>query len=143
MKSILVAFFCLIGIIAGEHSNEEQPLVNAPIGQIRGSILTSRLGRDIYSFRGVRYGEPPTGHQRFQVRILYSNAFFTFLRYLKIPVLFLRNISRKVVVGGNNETDTKDAYQRRTTATVRSYSRRTVTRFSVPVISALAPFMRS
>ncbi|XP_076682059.1 esterase E4 [Andrena cerasifolii] len=66
MKSILVAFVCLIGIIAGEHSNEELPLVNAPIGQIRGSILTSRLGRDIYSFRGVRYGEPPTGHQRFQ-----------------------------------------------------------------------------
>ncbi|XP_076180089.1 esterase E4-like [Ptiloglossa arizonensis] len=66
MKIVLILFSCIVGIIATHHSPEEQPLVTAPIGQIRGSIFTSRLGRTIYSFRGVRYGESPTGHQRFQ-----------------------------------------------------------------------------
>lgn len=28
--------------------------------------MTSRLGKKIYSFRAIRYGKPPTGHQRFQ-----------------------------------------------------------------------------
>ncbi|XP_017883229.1 esterase FE4-like [Ceratina calcarata] len=59
----LVASVCFV---AAEKTSDDQPLVAAPIGKIRGSILTSRLGRKIYSFRGVRYGEPPTGHQRFQ-----------------------------------------------------------------------------
>ncbi|XP_076231278.1 uncharacterized protein LOC143177296 [Calliopsis andreniformis] len=66
MKNILIIFFCVICAVASQNATDEQPLVTAPIGKIRGSILTSRLGKKIYSFRGVRYGEPPTGHQRFQ-----------------------------------------------------------------------------
>ncbi|XP_012344184.1 esterase E4-like [Apis florea] len=43
------------------------PEATPPIGKIRGSILTSRLGKKIYSFRGVRYAEPPTERRRFQI----------------------------------------------------------------------------
>ncbi|XP_043523874.1 esterase E4-like isoform X1 [Frieseomelitta varia] len=66
MKSTLIIFFCISGLAIAQQSTEEQPLVTAPIGKIRGSIFTSRLGRKIYSFRGIRYGEPPIGEQRFQ-----------------------------------------------------------------------------
>ncbi|KZC07956.1 PREDICTED: esterase E4-like [Dufourea novaeangliae] len=66
MKIVLVVFSCVVGIIASPNCPSDQPLVNAPIGPIRGSIIPSRQGRKIYSFRGVRYGESPTGHQRFQ-----------------------------------------------------------------------------
>ncbi|KOX76875.1 Esterase FE4 [Melipona quadrifasciata] len=66
MKGILIIFFCMSGLAIAQQTTEEQPLVTAPIGKIRGSILTSRLGRKIYSFRGIRYGEPPIGEQRFQ-----------------------------------------------------------------------------
>ncbi|EZA54385.1 esterase E4 [Ooceraea biroi] len=62
-------FAILLGVVAilADHPAGEQCEVAAPIGRIRGSTLTSRLGKKIYSFRGVRYAEPPTGQQRFQV----------------------------------------------------------------------------
>ncbi|CAL7939260.1 unnamed protein product [Xylocopa violacea] len=66
MKSIPILFLCVISFVAAQKPATEKPLVAAPIGKIRGSILVSRLGKKIYSFRGIRYGEPPTGHQRFQ-----------------------------------------------------------------------------
>lgn len=66
-------FIVLLSVVltfaSGDPVVDEQPEVTAPIGRIRGSISTSRLGRRIYSFRGVRYAEPPTGQQRFQVAI--------------------------------------------------------------------------
>ena len=66
MRGIPVFLLCIAGLALAQQSTAEQPLVTAPIGKIRGSILTSRLGREIYSFRGIRYGEPPVGSQRFQ-----------------------------------------------------------------------------
>lgn len=61
-----ILILCIVGAALCE-CLIEQPLVEAPIGKIRGSIIVSRHGRKIYSFRGVRYGEPPVGKQRFQV----------------------------------------------------------------------------
>ncbi|KAK2575832.1 hypothetical protein KPH14_007207 [Odynerus spinipes] len=49
--------------------DSDNPIVEAPIGKIRGSIFTSRLGREIYSFRSVRYAEPPVGERRFKVAV--------------------------------------------------------------------------
>ncbi|XP_043250756.1 esterase E4-like [Colletes gigas] len=66
MKIVLLVLACVAGTIATENSVEKQLLVAAPTGKIRGSVMTSRLGRTIYSFRGVRYAEAPTGHRRFQ-----------------------------------------------------------------------------
>ncbi|XP_043496969.1 esterase E4-like [Polistes fuscatus] len=60
----------LCGLFVFTIANEltsENPIVQAPIGKIRGSILMSRLGKKIYSFRGVRYAEPPVGENRFKV----------------------------------------------------------------------------
>lgn len=65
-KMKLLFLFYIIGIGNVLYCTAHPEAV-APIGKIRGSILTSRLGKEIYSFRGVRYAEPPTGERRFQV----------------------------------------------------------------------------
>ncbi|XP_066595962.1 esterase FE4-like [Prorops nasuta] len=59
----------LLLVLGSVFAEEEKPELYAPIGKIRGSVIKSRLGRDIYAFRGVRYAEPPTGVQRFQAPI--------------------------------------------------------------------------
>ncbi|XP_015597183.1 esterase E4 [Cephus cinctus] len=66
-------FLTFLGVaivaMAGNVKGDEDPEVTAPIGKIRGSHMTSRLGKKIYAFRGVRYAEPPVGQQRFQQAI--------------------------------------------------------------------------
>ncbi|KAJ8983994.1 hypothetical protein NQ317_008699 [Molorchus minor] len=47
----------------------ENPTVNTPLGQIKGSILKSRLGKSIFSFRGIRYAKPPINDLRFKAPI--------------------------------------------------------------------------
>lgn len=46
--------------------------VNLSLGKVKGSLLTTRLGRKIFSFRGIRYAEPPVGERRFQVYIYFK-----------------------------------------------------------------------
>ncbi|KAL0131201.1 hypothetical protein PUN28_002634 [Cardiocondyla obscurior] len=69
MKSLFAILLCIVVVLADDNLADEQHEVFAPIGKIRGSTMTTRLGKKIYSFRGVRYAEPPTGQQRFQVAI--------------------------------------------------------------------------
>ncbi|EZA54388.1 hypothetical protein X777_05618 [Ooceraea biroi] len=69
MKKLLVILFSVVAALADNNIADEQYEVTAPIGRIRGSTLTSRLGKKIYSFRAVRYAEPPTGQRRFQVKL--------------------------------------------------------------------------
>lgn len=45
----------------------ENPIVQAKDGQIKGNILTSRLGEKFIAFRGIRYAEAPVGSLRFKV----------------------------------------------------------------------------
>lgn len=47
---------------------KEKTLVSISLGKIRGSFMQSRLGKQIYSYRGIKYAEPPIGELRFQVR---------------------------------------------------------------------------
>ncbi len=42
------------------------PVINAPIGDIGGVIMTSRDGRNIYAYKGIPYAEPPVGELRFK-----------------------------------------------------------------------------
>ncbi|XP_049787946.1 esterase E4-like [Schistocerca cancellata] len=42
------------------------PVVRTPLGSLRGSVIASRTGKPIYSFRGVRYAQPPVGNLRFK-----------------------------------------------------------------------------
>jgi hypothetical protein len=54
------------------------PLVTTVHGVLRGSVIQSRLGRPIYSFRGVRFAQPPVGNLRFKVRrtiVLFRSIF--------------------------------------------------------------------
>nr|CAH7758725.1 unnamed protein product [Callosobruchus chinensis] len=44
----------------------EHPELTTPSGPIRGSLLTSRLGKTIYAYRGIRYAKPPVGELRFK-----------------------------------------------------------------------------
>lgn len=44
-----------------------EPLVTLTLGKIKGSTLTSRLGKPIFSFRGIRYAKAPVDELRFKV----------------------------------------------------------------------------
>nr|CAH7758728.1 unnamed protein product [Callosobruchus chinensis] len=48
----------------------EHPELTTPSGPIRGSLLTSRLGKTIYAYRGIRYAKPPVGELRFKPPVL-------------------------------------------------------------------------
>ncbi|XP_049854057.1 esterase E4-like [Schistocerca gregaria] len=47
-------------------SHRDDLVVETDLGRLRGSIIKSRSGRDIYSFRGVRFAKPPVGELRFK-----------------------------------------------------------------------------
>ncbi|XP_071451169.1 juvenile hormone esterase-like [Hetaerina americana] len=52
---------------ASAHSEVRVDLmVETPLGTVRGTTMTSRSGRTIYAFRGMRYGKPPVGELRFK-----------------------------------------------------------------------------
>ncbi|KAJ8923071.1 hypothetical protein NQ315_001623 [Exocentrus adspersus] len=44
----------------------ENPVVTTPLGQMQGTVMTSRLGKPIYAFRGIRYAKPPVNELRFK-----------------------------------------------------------------------------
>ncbi|XP_012268625.2 esterase E4 [Athalia rosae] len=64
---ILFAGFIATGFSQDVQNQEAE--VTAPIGRIRGSFAESRLGRRFFSARGIRYGEPPIGENRFRQAI--------------------------------------------------------------------------
>ncbi|XP_044730506.1 esterase E4-like [Chrysoperla carnea] len=48
-------------------ANGDPNVVQTPSGKIAGSTnFKTRLGKQIYAFRGIRYAESPTGNRRFQ-----------------------------------------------------------------------------
>ncbi|KZS20997.1 Liver carboxylesterase 1 [Daphnia magna] len=48
------------------HDHSRQPIVTIPpLGQVRGSEMTSEAGRLFYAFRGIPYAKPPLGELRF------------------------------------------------------------------------------
>ncbi|KAJ8927313.1 hypothetical protein NQ314_020227 [Rhamnusium bicolor] len=65
IRQIALLVFLRYALAFPEASNQarrntvETPLVTTPLGQIKGAVLTSRLGKSIYSFRGIRYAKAP------------------------------------------------------------------------------------
>lgn len=49
--------------------SEQPPLVQTAQGLIRGNFLNTFTDTRFYSFRGIRYAEPPTGENRFKVKL--------------------------------------------------------------------------
>ncbi|CAD6245282.1 GSCOCT00013629001.2-RA-CDS [Cotesia congregata] len=47
-------------------TSSDPPEVTTPLGKVKGSLMETRLGKTIYAFRGIRYGEPPIGQLRFK-----------------------------------------------------------------------------
>lgn len=61
---LLIAFIILVPI--SRFSAAAEAIVDCPAGNIQGSILKTTSGKDILSFRGVPYAEPPLGPLRFK-----------------------------------------------------------------------------
>ncbi|KAG7190097.1 hypothetical protein KM043_006231 [Ampulex compressa] len=57
---------CILGVLLVGCIADQPPEVRAPNGRIKGSFMSTRLGRRIYAFRGIRYTEPPVGLLRFE-----------------------------------------------------------------------------
>nr|CAI5851532.1 unnamed protein product [Callosobruchus analis] len=56
----------LLFVLQCTWSHPENPVVNTPLGTIKGTTLTSRLGKTIYSFLGIKYAKPPVDELRFK-----------------------------------------------------------------------------
>ncbi|XP_022903453.2 esterase FE4-like [Onthophagus taurus] len=67
IKIILLFSLCCVSTSFGYFKQSETNLIaSTPLGQLKGTILTSRKGAKILSFLGVRYAEAPIGNLRFQ-----------------------------------------------------------------------------
>ncbi|CAH0564912.1 unnamed protein product [Brassicogethes aeneus] len=65
-KIFIISLFVIIKVISGEEENANT-IITTPMGKIEGSIpFQTRLGRDIFSFRGIRYAKAPIDDLRFQ-----------------------------------------------------------------------------
>lgn len=54
-------------LLVYELKTVDSVIVKTKLGLIRGSLMRTRLGKIIYSFRGIRYAEPPVSSLRFKV----------------------------------------------------------------------------
>ncbi|XP_069695016.1 esterase FE4-like [Periplaneta americana] len=52
--------------VSSQGQSGDPLVVSTAQGYLRGSVLTSRKGRTIYSYRGVRFANPPVGELRFK-----------------------------------------------------------------------------
>lgn len=69
MSVVSVLFVTLfLNLANGQDLTGDPLVVRTAKGYLKGSILISRKGRSIYSFRGVRFAQPPVGNRRFKVR---------------------------------------------------------------------------
>lgn len=62
LNSVLLV---LCAAAVGSHATE--PVVYTSLGSIKGSLMKTRLGKTIYSFRSIRYGQAPVDNLRFKV----------------------------------------------------------------------------
>jgi hypothetical protein len=66
--SIFAVLVAVLTATRGQELTDDPLVVRTAQGYLRGSILTSRKGISIYSYRGVRFAQPPVGIRRFKVR---------------------------------------------------------------------------
>lgn len=68
-----LALLILISVVAchpapdASHPTGPNPTVTIPLGKIQGTVINSRLGKHIFSFRGIKYAKAPINELRFQV----------------------------------------------------------------------------
>ncbi|XP_065332693.1 esterase FE4-like [Cloeon dipterum] len=68
MKGSAILGGCLLVLFSllGSGVSDDRPLVTIRQGQLRGKILKTRSGNDIYTFLGIPYAKPPVKELRFQ-----------------------------------------------------------------------------
>nr|CAD7594782.1 unnamed protein product [Timema genevievae] len=66
LVAVAVALFVCVTATTKGGRQVINPVVTTAAGKLRGSVLESRLGKTIYSFRGVRFAQPPVGNLRFK-----------------------------------------------------------------------------
>lgn len=68
-----IVFFVSVNFISVSantpQTTNEEPIVLTGLGNIKGSVLRSRLDALFYAFRGIRYGKSPVGDLRFRVSV--------------------------------------------------------------------------
>ena len=89
VKCVVAVLLCFAAAFAGFAASQDNPVVRTKLGEIKGSFMESRLGKRIYSFRGIRYAKPPTGQRRFKVRILKRFNFFIFFIFINKCLLLI------------------------------------------------------
>ncbi|XP_045476842.1 juvenile hormone esterase-like [Harmonia axyridis] len=47
-------------------NNGQTPIVTSSLGQYQGTLMTTRLGKQIFAFRGIPYAQPPVNELRFK-----------------------------------------------------------------------------
>ena len=76
---ILRAFILALVVALG--SAVEEVVVRTGKGDVRGIRVDSDKGFYYYSFRGVRYAQPPTGKLRFQVILGTTSSSFLLILF--------------------------------------------------------------
>ncbi|XP_055914839.1 uncharacterized protein LOC129948049 [Eupeodes corollae] len=69
LSSTEVVFLVSLGfltITAISAQRKSDPVVLTELGKVRGSIIKTERGQDVYAFRGIRYAEAPIGEKRFR-----------------------------------------------------------------------------
>ena len=46
--------------------SESVPIIKAPFGQLKGALLQTKYGRNIFAYRGIPFAKPPIGDLRFK-----------------------------------------------------------------------------
>ena len=70
VKVQIIAAFTLLLIYQLNATDTDAPIVKTVSGQVKGSLMNTRLGKIIYSFRGIYYAEAPIGEKRFKVDLI-------------------------------------------------------------------------
>lgn len=53
-------------VLKGNDKELSDLVITTALGKLRGTLLTSQLGRNFYAFRGIRYAKAPVGALRFK-----------------------------------------------------------------------------
>ncbi|XP_045507222.1 esterase E4-like isoform X2 [Colias croceus] len=62
-----ILFHCVLFCFAFVFGQKDDNIITqTPSGRFVGSLMTSRRGRPIHAYRGIRYAQPPVGEMRFQ-----------------------------------------------------------------------------
>lgn len=71
MATSVMALLVLLFMVAvcSATSDQDPLLVQTVQGKVKGNVLKTYTGKDILSFRGIKYAEAPSGQNRFKVSL--------------------------------------------------------------------------